>query len=143
MRKHWPHLQFATTEAFLVSRVFQHQNAQSPCRNVWKNSPAPISRFNTTQHMCRLCASLGFAWENRAQCGILVNFDAENSMKKNGNTTTVPLGDWIEVAACGRHASGKLREPRFIRVRTDKTSRHCQGFLLFSFCDKGAERHRL
>lgn len=30
------------------------------------------------------------------------------------------VGDVVEIAAYGRHASGKLREPRFVRVRVDK-----------------------
>lgn len=30
------------------------------------------------------------------------------------------VGDVVEIEAFGRHASGKLREPRFIRIRTDK-----------------------
>lgn len=30
------------------------------------------------------------------------------------------VGDIVEIAAYGRHASGKLREPRFVRVRGDK-----------------------
>jgi ATP-dependent DNA ligase len=32
----------------------------------------------------------------------------------------IRLGDVVEVAAYGRHASGKFREARFVRVRTDK-----------------------
>lgn len=34
---------------------------------------------------------------------------------------SVRLGDVVEVAAYGRNASGKFREARFVRVRTDKT----------------------
>jgi ATP-dependent DNA ligase len=33
---------------------------------------------------------------------------------------SIGLGDVVEVAAFGRHASGKFREARFVRVRTDK-----------------------
>jgi bifunctional non-homologous end joining protein LigD len=37
----------------------------------------------------------------------------------------IRLGDVVEVAAVGRHASGKLREARFIKVRTDKPAAEC------------------
>lgn len=33
---------------------------------------------------------------------------------------SLKIGDVVEIAAYGRHASGKLREPRFIRLRGDK-----------------------
>ncbi len=32
----------------------------------------------------------------------------------------IRVGDWVEIAAFGRQSSGKLREPRFVRVRHDK-----------------------
>ena len=38
-----------------------------------------------------------------------------------GKIESLRVGDVVEVAAYGRHASGKLREPRFVRLRRDKT----------------------
>ncbi len=35
----------------------------------------------------------------------------------------ISVGDIVEIEAFGRHSSGKLREPRFIRLRPDKSSR--------------------
>jgi ATP-dependent DNA ligase len=35
----------------------------------------------------------------------------------------VSVGDVVEIAAAGITASGKLREPRFIRIRADKTAK--------------------
>jgi ATP-dependent DNA ligase len=32
----------------------------------------------------------------------------------------IRLGDVVEVAAAGRHVSGKFREARFVKIRTDK-----------------------
>lgn len=32
----------------------------------------------------------------------------------------IRLGDVVEVAAFGRHASGKFREARLLKIRTDK-----------------------
>ena len=36
------------------------------------------------------------------------------------NWESVQIGDIVEIAAYRRNASGKFREPRFLRVRTDK-----------------------
>ncbi len=34
----------------------------------------------------------------------------------------IRVGDWVEIAAFGRQSSGKLREPRFVRIRHDKAT---------------------
>lgn len=39
---------------------------------------------------------------------------------------SVAAGSVIEVAAMSRHASGKLREARFVRLRTDKPAAQCR-----------------
>lgn len=45
--------------------------------------------------------------------------------KVNCFSHPVSVGDVIEVACHSRHASGKLRESRFLRIRKDKTAAMC------------------
>jgi len=40
----------------------------------------------------------------------------------------IRLGDVLEISALGRHASGKFREARLVRVRTDKPATDCKAY---------------
>jgi len=88
-------------------------NLESPwgC-DIWKAKR--VQTFDcvvTDLHPDKLSLHLALAGEDVGWCPCLRQsaFDA------------IRRGDVVEVAAYGRHASGKFREPRFIRVRHDKS----------------------
>lgn len=73
------------------------------------------------KHEYKSSVRLGWLGNASGQWSVVSGEDAGWCPVRGSNFLRVNVGDVIEVAAFGRTPSGKLREPRFVRCRPDKS----------------------